>query len=135
MLTRPSTLLCLVVIAGLLAACAGMGPAAGLTPVPITDFNMVAGTWGGLVTGISPQHDDWIDVTITPDGKYDFGIYRTIGQFGGSGTLTLNNGKLESRGDRGSAVYSLYQGGNKRMLQVQGTLTDGRQVTASLNPK
>jgi hypothetical protein len=30
-----------------LAACAPTGPIAGLTPVPVTDFKMVAGKWGG----------------------------------------------------------------------------------------
>jgi hypothetical protein len=87
------------------------------------------------VTGISAQHDDWVDVTITPDGKYDFGIYRTIGVFDGTGTFTLSDGTLKSRGARGSATYTLYQGANRRLLQVQGVLDDGRQITAKLNPK
>jgi len=135
MLKRSSAaLLVLALVSTVLAACAGVG-AGGLTAVPITDFKMVAGKWGGLVTGLSPQHDDWVDVTIAPDGKYDFGIYRTIGVFGGKGTFTLSDGKLQSRGERGSATYTLYQSGDKRMLQVQGALFDGRQVSAKLSPK
>jgi len=130
---RPPTLL-LVVIATVLAACAGTG-SSGMTVVPITDFKMVAGKWGGLVTGISARQDDWVDVTITPDGKYDFGIYRTIGAFAGKGTFTLSDGTLKSRGARGSATYTLYQGGDRRLLQVEGVLDDGRKVTAKLNPK
>jgi|SRR5262245_52939087 len=126
--------LLLALVSTMLAACAGTG-SNGLTAVPITDFKMVAGKWGGLVTGISAQHDDWIDLTIMPDGKYDFGIYRTIGVFEGSGTFTLSDGKLQSRGDRGSAVYTLLQSGTRRVLQVQGALFDGRQVSARLNPK
>jgi hypothetical protein len=133
-LTRRLAPLLVVLLATLFAACAGMG-SAGMTEVPITDFKMVAGKWGGLVTGITAQQDDWVDVTITPEGKYDFGIYRTIGVFGGTGTLTLTGGKLQSRGRRGSATYTLYQSGDKRMLRIQGTLLDGRQVTARLNPK
>ena len=131
---RPSTLLLLTVIVTVLAACAGTGTS-GMTVVPITDFKMVAGKWGGLVTGISAQHDDWVDVTITPDGKYDFGIYRTIGAFDGKGTFTLIDGTLKSQGARGSATYTLYQGGSRRLLKVQGVLDDGRQVNANLNPK
>lgn len=133
MLRHPFALPLLAVIAALLGACAGMGDA--LTAVPITDFKMVAGKWGGLVTGITAQHDDWVDVTITPEGKYDFGVYRTVGVFGGTGTFTLSDGKLESHGERGSATYTLYQSGAKRVLQVQGALTDGRKVSAKLNPK
>ena len=130
----PVLLLILAVIATSLGACAGTG-SDGLTAVPITDFKMVAGKWGGLVTGITAQRDDWVDVVIMPDGKYDFGIYRTIGVFGGTGTFTLVDGKLQSRGTRGSATYTLYQSGARRVLQVQGVLEDGRQVTAKLNPK
>ena len=131
-----TVLLCLVAIAGVLAGCAGSGSDMGsMTPTPITDFKAVAGNWQGPVTGISPRHDDWVEVTITPDGKYDFGIFRTIGVFGGQGTFTLKDGKLELRGERGTATFTLYQGGANRMLQVQGVLSDGRQVTARLSPK
>jgi len=134
MFRRAPTLLLLTVIATVLTACAGMRTS-GMTAVPITDFKMVAGKWGGLVTGISAQHDDWVDVTISPDGKYDFGIYRTIGAFDGKGTFTLSDGTLKSRGARGNATYTLYQGGNRRQLQVEGVLDDGRKVNARLNPK
>ncbi len=134
MLKRPHALLLLALVATMLAACAGMGPTDG-PPVPVADFKMVAGNWEGPVSGISAQHDDWIEVTIMPDGKYDFGIYRTIGVFGGTGTFTLSGGKLQSRGDRGSATYTLYQSGAKRVLQVQGVLSDGRQLSAKLTAK
>jgi hypothetical protein len=138
MFKRAHASLLLALVSIMLVACAGTGgtgPGAGPTAVPITDFKMVAGKWGGLVTGISAQHDDWIDVTIAPDGKYDFGIYRTVGAFAGTGTFTLSDGKLQSRGERGGATYTLYQSGAKRILQVQGALNDGRQVSAKLTPK
>lgn len=125
----------LAAIAIALGACAGMGPGGGMTATPITDFKMVAGKWGGLLEGITAGQEDYVDLTITPDGKYDFGIYRTIGAFSGSGTLTLSDGKLEGRGERGTTTYTLYQSGAKRMLKVQGTLSDGRQLSATLNPK
>ena len=134
MSTRSSLLLLLTAIVVTLAGCAGTG-AGDQTPVPITDFKMVAGKWGGLVTGITAQRDDWVDLTITPDGKYDFGIFRTIGVFGGTGTFTLADGKLQLRGERGSATFTLYQSDTRRVLRVQGVLSDGRQVTARLNPK
>jgi hypothetical protein len=126
--------LLLAAVAILLGACAGTssGP---LTAVPITDFAMVAGKWGGLVMGITPQQEDWVDVIIMSDGKYDFGIYRTIGVFAGKGAFTLKDGKLQARGQRGSATYTLYEGGDRRVLRVQGTLADGRAISARLNPK
>ena len=131
---KSSVLLCLVVIASMLGGCAGSDMSS-MTPIAITDFRAVAGNWHGPVTGISQRSDDWVEVTITPEGKYDFGIYRTIGVFGGQGTFTLKDGKLELRGERGTATFTLYQGGANRMLQVQGVLSDGRPVTAKLSPK
>jgi hypothetical protein len=136
---RPYAPLVLVLVATVLAACAGTGagPTDGLAPVPITDFKMVAGKWDGLVSGLSAKRDDgdWAEMTISPDGTYDFGVYRTIGVFGGRGTFTLSDGKLQMRGDRGSATYALYQGGGKRVLQVQAMLSDGRPLTAKLTAK
>jgi len=38
-------------------------------------------------------------------------------------------------GERGSATYTLYQSGAKRILQVQAVLSDGRQLSATLSPK
>jgi len=135
MLKRPHAPLLLALVATMLAACAGRGPTDALTPVPITDFKMVAGNWEGPVSGISAQHDDWVELTITPDGKYDFGVYRTIGVFGGTGTLKLSGGTVQLFGERGSATYTLYQSGAKRILQVQAVLSDARQLSATLSPK
>jgi hypothetical protein len=135
MLKRPHAPLLLALVATMLAACAGRGPTDALTPVPITDFKMVAGNWEGPVSGISAQHDDWVELTITPDGKYDFGVYRTIGVFGGTGTLKLSGGTVQLFGERGSATYTLYQSGANRILQVQAVLSDGRQLSATLSPK
>lgn len=135
MLKRPHAPLLLALVATMLAACAGRGPTDALTPVPITDFKMVAGNWEGPVSGISAQHDDWVELTITPDGKYDFGVYRTIGVFGGTGTLKLSGGTVQLLGERGSATHTLYQSGAKRILQVQAVLSDGRQLSATLSPK
>ena len=135
MLKRPHAPLLLALVATMLAACAGRGPTDALTPVPITDFKMVAGNWEGPVSGISAQHDDWVELTITPDGKYDFGVYRTIGVFGGTGTLKLSGGTVQLFGERGSATYTLYQSGAERILQVQAVLSDGRQLSATLSPK
>ncbi len=138
MFKRAQVSLALVLISTMFVACAGSGSTStGSTsqPVPITDFKMVAGKWGGLLEGISARQEDYVDLTITPDGKYDFGMYRTMGTFSGSGTLTLAGGKMEGRGERGSATFTLYQSDTKRVLQVQGTLSDGRQLSAKLSPK
>ena len=56
---------------------------------------------------MSAQRDDWVDMTIDPDGKYDFGMARGIGVFSGSGMGTMSDGKLQMRGERGSVTYAL----------------------------
>jgi len=117
-----------------LAGCATQGSTVGMQPVPITDFKMVAGKWAGPVTGITSR-DDWAEMTITPEGRFDFGIARTIGVFEGGGPLTLADGKMQGKGARGSIVYTLYQSGNRRVLKGDATLSDGRQVNATLSPK
>jgi len=127
--------LLLAAVAVLVVACVARNPTDGLTAVPIADFKAVAGDWHGSVSGISAEHDDWVEVTVTPDGKFDFGSYRIIGLFGGTGSFTLSDGKLQMRGDRGSATIALYEGGTQRILEAKATLSDGRQLTAYLTPK
>jgi hypothetical protein len=134
MLKTSHALVLLVVAVLALAGCAAQGSMAGMQPVPITDFKMVAGKWAGPVTGITSR-DDWAEMTITPEGRFDFGIARTIGVFTGGGPLTLADGKMQGKGERGSIVYTLYQGGDRRVLKGDAVLSDGRQVSATLSPK
>ena len=135
MLGKSHVLALLVVVVLALAGCATKGVTAGMQVVPITDFKMVAGKWHGPVTGISSKRDDWVEVTITPEGRFDFGSARTIGVFSGGGNLTLADGKMQGKGERGSIVYTLYQDGGRRVLKGDATLSDGRQVDATLTPR
>src|SRR5262245_42389430 len=127
-----------LVAAGAVAigGCAGTSPQSVASPVPITDFSAVAGRWEGPVSGLaSPRNDDdWVRLNIGNDGSYDFGIYRTIGVFGGKGQLTLKDGKLSMEGERGSATYALYEGGGQRYLRGDGVLRSGGTVSAQLKP-
>ena len=134
MLKRSHALTLLVAAVLVLAGCAAKGSTGGMQPVPITDFKMVAGRWAGPVTGITSR-DDWAEMTITPEGRFDFGIARTIGVFSGGGDLTLADGKMQGKGERGAIVYTLYQSGDRRLLKGDATLSDGRQVNATLTPK
>lgn len=122
-LIRPSLLRTLALVGLLLlAACGGMQRPAPrpTTIVFISDFGRVAGTWKGLLKRIpkSPS-DDWVEVTITKDGKYKFATFRTIGAFSGTGTFTLKGGKLMDDSKEGRATFTLYEGGGSRMLSVE----------------
>jgi hypothetical protein len=117
--------------------CAEMSqPPPALSPVAITDIGSVAGKWAGPVTGLTTRRDegDWVNVVIGRDGTYDFGIYRTIGVFGGKGKLTLQDGKLALQGDRGSSTLTLFEGGGKRVLRGDGVLSDGTRINSELTP-
>src|SRR4029434_2569185 len=100
MLKRSHALTLLVAAVLVLAGCAAKGSTGGMQPVPITDFKMVAGRWAGPVTGITSR-DDWAEMTITPEGRFDFGIARTIGVFSGGGDVTLADGEMHGEGERG----------------------------------
>jgi hypothetical protein len=117
------------------AACASTAPAP-TTPVPITDFRTVAGRWGGVVVGLpGPRSDegDWINVTISEDGSFDFGAYRTIGPFSGKGKLALSDGKLAGQGERGRVIFALIERGGRQYLRTDGTLTSGTSISGDLH--
>jgi hypothetical protein len=98
---------------------------------------MVAGKWQGTVVGLSGSKDegDSIEVTIGEDGSYDFGMFRTIGMFGGKGQFGLKDGKLTSQSQRGNAEYTLSERGGRQYLRGEGLFENNRMVTADLTRK
>ena len=88
----------------------------------------------GHGVGQRAQDDDWIKVTIEKDGAYDFGIYRTIGVFGGKGQATIADGKLQMEGERGRTTFALYEGAGRRYLRGEGVLRSGGTVSTELRP-
>ena len=133
----PLALLLVAIVALTVAGCAEMSQSPpSLSPVAITDIGSVAGKWAGPVKGLPSRRDqdDWVDVVIGPDGTYDFGIYRTIGVFGGKGKFTVQDGKLALRGDRGTGTLSLFAGGGKRVLRGDAVLADGTKLNIELTP-
>ena len=136
-----AVLVLLLIGAGVLGGCASGSPpasvpAAAMSPVAITDFKTVAGRWAGPVTGLAQRRTegDWVQLTIAPDGTYEFGIARTIGMFGGKGQFTLEDGKLVMAGERGRATYALFEGAGHRLLRASGVLATGEPVSAELTP-
>lgn len=136
----PSAVVVLVLVVALTgAACARPAPPSpSMSPVAITDFKSVAGKWGGLVRGLPPrgssQDDDFVDVEIKPDGTYDFGIYRTVGVFGGKGKLTLEEGRLTLKTERGSSTLVLLEGNGRRILRANAVMTNGLRLSSDLTP-
>ena len=103
--------------------------------VPISDLPSVAGKWDGLMRRIPHERrDDWVTVTIAPDGRYEFSSLRTIGVFTGHGVFGLDDGKLRSKSERGEVEAALYEGGAQRMLRAKGRAADGTEYTAEVKP-
>ena len=103
--------------------------------VPIANVSDVAGKWNGLMRRIPPdRRDDWVTVTIAPDGRYEFNSLRTIGIFTGHGEFALNDGRLVSKSERGTVEAVLYESGPQRMLKAKGRAADGTEYTAEVKP-
>jgi hypothetical protein len=125
----------LLLAALVLGACASSPPPAPATPVPITDYKMVAGKWAGHVIGLAGPRDDgdWIEMTIGDNGAYEFGIARTIGVLAGKGNFTLEDGKLSMKGERGrQATFALFQRESARFLRGTGMLHTGTAMSGDL---
>jgi hypothetical protein len=103
--------------------------------VPVDHVSTVAGKWDGLMRRMPPERrDDWVTVTIAPDGRYEFSSLRTIGVFTGHGVFGLNEGKLVSKSERGTVEAVLYEAGSQRMLRAKGRAADGTEYTAEVKP-
>jgi hypothetical protein len=128
----------LLVIALGFAGCATSGSSAG-GPVAITDLASVAGKWVGLLEMAGSQdRQDYIEFTIAGDGTYRAASARTIGVMDARGKLTLSDGKLLIQGERGGkGIGTLFTqtGQPPRLLQVNGTASDGRPYILRLRPQ
>lgn len=133
---RHRRVVCGLLIVMLTAVACASTPSAPATAIPIQDFRMVAGKWVGVVLGLAGPRDDagdWIELTISADGTFEFGISRTIGVLRGKGKFTLADGKMTSESDRGSAAYALSELGGRQYLHVVATLRSGRLLSGNLN--
>lgn len=103
--------------------------------VPIADLSIVEGKWDGLMRRVPPERRaDWVTVTIASNGRYQFSSLRTIGVFSGHGEFSVNEGKLQSRSERGTVEAVLYEAGSQRMLKATGRAADGTEYTAEVKP-
>ncbi len=139
-LTHSMTIVTSVVLCCALVACSALGrpQAPPLEPVPVTDLNIVAGTWEGIMVQSPPtRSDDWIILRIQGDGTYQFEMVRTIGVFKGSGRFFLEDGRLEAKSETGWVKAQLHRhvGMDDRVLKVEGSASHGVTYHAQLTPK
>src|SRR4051794_19988434 len=99
--------------------------------VPVTDLGAVAGTWEGLAARDSSDREDWLRLSINPDGTFEGYSARQIGVFAGKGTLAVRDGKVAAVGPHGKAVLTLYER-NGPLLLMRFTDTDGVTYSGQL---
>ena len=114
-----------------LVGCASVGP---LTPVAVSDVKSVAGTWKGVVY-LSGSEPDEVTLTIREDGSYDVVSRKLIGVSRGRGQITISEGRLIMRGERGHGVGRLLSSSSgDRVMSITATLSDNSTLTAELGP-
>jgi hypothetical protein len=114
-----------------LAGCASIGP---VTQVTVPDVKSVTGKWQGIVylSGIEPEH---VVLTIREDGTYDLVSADKIGESRGAGKIAVRDGRLVLEGQRGHGVGTLLKNpAGDFVMNVEGTLSDNRTVSAKLWP-
>jgi hypothetical protein len=95
-------------------------------PVPITDLASIRGKWSGvLLRDPTDRRDDWLEMTIGPDGAFQVKSYRLIGAMTGSGRFTLADGKITYQGPRSTITGALFTADGKRMLRMEATTPEG----------
>ena len=103
------------------------------TAAKIDSFESIAGKWAGLmVREPRSRQEDWVQVAITDDGRYEFVSVRSIGAFSGKGQFTLEEGRLKAAGERGTVTGGLMTSGGRQMLRIFGVMNDGVQYKADL---
>jgi len=124
------TTIVVVGFAALLVGCAS----AGLRPVAVSDVKSVAGTWKGVVY-LSGSEPDEVTLTIWEDGSYDVVSRLPIGVSRGRGQITISEGRLIMRGERGHGVGRLLSSSSgDRVMSITATLSDNSTLTAELGP-
>lgn len=130
----------LLMIALGLAGCASGAPtAAAPAPVAVTGVSSLAGKWAGLLEMEGGRdRDDYLEITVDPNGAYRAASTRQIGLLDVRGTVTVTDGKILFKGERGGqATGAMFTQPppDQRLLVVNGAAADGRKFTARLRPQ
>jgi len=121
-------------IAAVIAGCAGTDGGPSRILIPLTDTKSVAGNWSGNFLRDATSQLDFVKLTINDNGTYEISSTRQIGVFQGSGKASVQSGKLLIEGERGSAIFSLYDQGGNKYLKGQAKTKDGDTFSGELRP-
>jgi len=127
--------LVLAVIVALGACASGSGQSRYGAQVPVQSVQSLAGRWGGIVQSGFDQREDFVDVTIAPDGAYEARTARTIGVLEGRGRVDVQDGRIRVMGTNASGFGTLYEKDGKRTMVLELAAPNGRQFSARLTPR
>jgi hypothetical protein len=97
------------------------------------DLDALVGTWGGVVRGVKTVDQDWVEMTIAPDGGYEAVSYRQIGVFRSHGQIQSDGERLRYVSEKGQGSLQLGQRADGTpVLKLSGTLPPIGNVTADL---
>ena len=81
------------------------------TAVTVSSTSAVTGKWAGLLElKGGGDREDFVELTIDPDGTYRRGASRTVGLMDAKGKVAVAEGKIRLEGERGGrATGTLYE--------------------------
>jgi hypothetical protein len=107
----------------------------GLTIIPISTFEQVAGKWEGLSKRMPDMRDHaQVVVIISENGHFNFISDRGTGLLLGTGTLTILEGKLFGKTGSGTGTFTLHNKAGNLVLVLEAALNDGNHYYLEMTP-
>jgi hypothetical protein len=107
----------------------------GLTIVPISSLNQLAGKWEGLSKRVPDMRDDaWVILIIGENGHFNFVSNRATGYLLGTGTLTILDGRAHGKTGSGTGTVTLHDKAGKSVLVLEAALNDGNHYYLEMTP-
>jgi hypothetical protein len=98
----------------------------GLTIVPISSFDQLAGKWEGLSKRVPDMRDDaWVILIIGENGHFNFVSNRATGYLLGTGALMILDGRAHGKTGSGTGTVTLHDKAGSPVLVVEVSLNDG----------
>jgi hypothetical protein len=107
----------------------------GLTIIPISTFEQVAGKWEGLSKRMPDMRDHaQVVVIINEKGHFNFASDRRTGVLLGTGTLTILEGKVFGKTGSGTGTFTLHDKAGNLVLVLEAALNDGNHYYLEMTP-
>ncbi len=99
------------------------------------ELGALVGTWQGVVRGMKTVDQDWVEMTIAPDGAYEAVSYRQVGVFRSRGRIHEEGDQLRYVSEKGQGSLQLVRAQDGTpILKLSGTLPPLGNVSVDLSP-